>query len=102
MDEDMDVDYREIVDFSNLVYGLARRVLNKEKIDADFEKIEEKLTEMEARIGAVREENKSAAKKYLSEALLDLNYIKNPQIGITSLRIGHILMNQNNRLMEEK
>ena len=42
------------------------------------------------------------AKKMVSEIILDLNFIKNPKTGITSLRLGHFIRDYENANNKEE
>ena len=67
----------------------AQRKLNNEDIKIEFED-SEKIKEMQNLLKDVKEYNIQKAKKLISEAILDLNYINEKSTDICSLRLGYI------------
>lgn len=76
------------------MYSKALDILNKKsRIDSIDE--DEIKSELDMLIQSVKPYNRQIAEQYVSEALLDLSFINNPNIGITSLSIGRIRNSKN-------
>lgn len=79
-----------INEYSNQAYKDATKIVmgDSEAIEYDIDK---RIDEINYLLEEVKEYNKDIAKKMVSEIILDLNFIKNPKTGITSLRLGHFI-----------
>ena len=91
-----DDNYEKINEISNEIFQLAQRKLNNEDIKIEFED-SEKIKEMQNLLKDVKEYNIQKAKKLISEAILDLNYINEKSTDICSLRLGYIKNNKEER-----
>lgn len=89
-----DENFGEILQISEQAYQDAIRQLQGFENDRTFN-IEEKEQRLKDLLKEVKPYNERMAKRYVSEGLLDLNFIKNPNTDIVSLRLGHILRSRN-------
>lgn len=64
--------------------------------------VDERIDEINHLLEGVKEYNKDIAKKMVSETILDLNFIKNPKTGITSLRLSHFIRDYENANNKEE
>lgn len=85
----IDKNFGKIMEISYQVYNMAISVLTNKEIKRDFE-IAEKIEELENLLKNVEPYNKEEAKTLVSEGILDLKFIENPNTHIVSLRLGHI------------
>ena len=84
----VDDSFEQIRQTSNQLFEMARRVLNGEQVNIDDD-IHEKVSKMRGLLSSVKEYNKRQAENFVSEAIIDFNYISNPQSGLMSVRIAH-------------
>ena len=73
----------------------------KEFVDELVNKFEITKDELE-KIDKLLNEYSEVYKKMVSEIILDLNFIKNPKTGITSLRLGHFIRDYENANNKEE
>ena len=92
----VDRSFGEIMELSEQIYNMAIEILcnKREKTDYNKEKMIKRLNEC---LNNVKPYNKEMAKKYVSEAMLDLEFIYNPKTEILSLRLGRIINNKEGR-----
>ena len=90
-----------INEYSNQAYKDATKIVmgDSEAIEYDIDK---RIDEINYLLEEVKEYNKDIAKKMVSEIILDLNFIKNPKTGITSLRLGHFIRDYENANNKEE
>lgn len=88
-----DENFGEILQISEQAYQDAIRTLQGFETNMTFN-VEEKEQRIKELLKKVKPYNEKAAKRYVSEGLLDLNFIKNPNTEIVSLRLGHIKRNR--------
>lgn len=84
----IDNNFEKIKEISNKVFVDARNILNGKKIEYN---LSDKVVEMEKLISKVEKHNKEQAEKLISEAILDMNFIDNPNTEICSLRLSNII-----------
>lgn len=87
-----DENFQDIVRDSTRIYNIAISILEKEEVNIEFD-ISEKEKQLEEKLKNVKTFNKLEAEKLVSEAILDLKFIENPNTNIVSLRLGHIKYN---------
>ena len=88
-----DENFGEILQISEQAYQDAIRRMQGFETNMTFN-VEEKEQKLKELLKKVKPYNEKAARRYVSEGLLDLNFIKNPNIEIVSLRLGHIKRNR--------
>lgn len=99
----IDESFERIQSFSRKAFVNALKVLDGEKVESNtIAEIKQELESIEKEMEKVREDNMKEAKKMLSEAILDVQYVEKPFTKLTSLRIGHEIeerrrMNENER-----
>lgn len=91
-----DNNFTNIVKISQQAYEMAISILAGKKINLEFQ-IPQKIEELENMLEKVKTCNKEKAKKLVSEGILDLKFLENPNSDITSLRLGHIKYNEEER-----
>lgn len=89
-----DENFSEILEISKQAYNNAIHIMQGFEINVAFN-IEERETRLRELIKGVKPYNEERANREVSEGLLDLNFIKNPNTDIVSLRLGHILRSRN-------
>lgn len=80
--------FEKIRQISNSIFEIAKRVLNGENVNIEGD-ISKKTSEMSELLSSVKECNREQAETFVSEAIVDINYILNPQSGLMSIRIAH-------------
>lgn len=82
--------------FSMSANQMAEEILKGKKVEVKFD-IDKRIEEMTRLSKLVEEYNKEEATFLLSEGILDLKYVKDPQTDIISLRLGRVarLLNSN-------
>ena len=80
--------FEQIRQISNQLFEIARKVLNSEYVNIEDD-VSKKVSEMRGLLSSVKEYNRRQAENFISEAIVDFNYINNPQSGIMSIRIAH-------------
>ena len=84
----VDNSFEKIKQISNEFFGMAKRTLDGEQMNPE-EDFSKRINEMKKLLTTVKEYNVQQAKSLISEAIIDSNYITNPQSGFTSIRIAH-------------
>ena len=89
----VDTNFENICEISSKVFQIAKRKMSGEmvKIDVENDKIKERLENL---LNGVNFINEIEAKRLISEKILDLEYITNPEVKVLSLRLGKIYRNQ--------
>lgn len=90
-----------INEYSNQAYKDATKIVMGESEAIEYD-TDERIDEVVNLLEKVKEYNKDIAKKMVSEIILDLNFIKNPKTGITSLRLGHFIRDYENANNKEE
>lgn len=98
----IDNNFEKIKKISNKVFIEARNILNEKKLEYSLS--DKKVVEMEELVGKVERCNKEQAEKLLSEAILDMNFIDNPNTEVCSLRLSNIIrmIKQQKNIKEEE
>lgn len=93
IENNIDTNFVNIYEISSEIFELARKKMagKKVKLDKSNKEIEEKLENL---LNGVNFINEIEAKRLISETILDLNYITNPEVKILSLRLGQIYKKQ--------
>lgn len=88
-----DVNFENICKISSKVFGIAKKRLagEKVKIDVSVDAVRDKLQKLLNNVNFI---NEIEAKRLVSETLLDLGYITNPQVKVLSLRLGQLYRDQ--------
>ena len=87
-----DNNYEEVKRISYELFEEAFSILKKGTEQVDVSKSIEKFDKLTTLISKVQYFNKELANSFFSEALLDLEFIKNPNSRYTSLRLGREIM----------
>ncbi len=93
IENNIDTNFVNIYEISSEIFELARKKMagKKVKLDKSNKEIEEKLENL---LNGVNFINEIEAKRLISETILDLNYITNPEVKVLSLRLGQIYKKQ--------
>lgn len=88
-----DSNFDEIKHISTEIFEVAKeKMKNKEtKTNIDAEETKKKLKELLEKVDFL---NEIEAKRLVSEAMLDLDYISNSDVKILSLRLGQMYINK--------
>lgn len=86
----IDESFEKIQSFSRKAFVKALKVLDGEKVDAKTStELRKELNKINKEIGKVKEDNMKEAKRLLSEAILDVQFVEKASTKLTSLRIWH-------------
>ena len=88
-----DSNFEDICEISLKVFQEAKKKMAGEKLDVKIQSNEIK-EKRQALLNEVNFINEIEAKRMISEAILDLGYITNPEVKILSLRLGKIYKTQ--------
>lgn len=85
----IDDNFEEMKKISNTIYNIAKSIMegNSQKVDFDIAEEKERLYTL---FNLVKPYNIELAKRLVSETIVELNYISNPETDILSLRLGAI------------
>lgn len=89
----MDKDFKRICEISSNIFEMAKKKMMGEKVKVDIENKEIKQ-ELQKLLNSVNFINEIEAKRLVSETILDLDYITNPEVKVLSLRLGKIYREQ--------
>jgi len=84
----LDTDFSEIKKESAKAYKMAQEIILGEKKSLTDEEIENIIQKLNMSLEKVRDFNKIQATKLVSETIMDLNFIKNPNTPNVSIRLS--------------
>lgn len=100
-----DVNFEKIRQISMKAFTVAQDVLKGKELEEELD-IDGEMKKLETLLNSVEEYNKEQARNLVSEAILDLNFIANPNSEMVSLRLGEIIRlnksEQNNKRIKEE
>lgn len=88
-----DDNFEMICQISSKIFEVAKKKMLGEKTKTEIE-IKDVKEELMSLLNEVNFINEIEAKRTISEALLDLEYINNPEVKALSLRLGQIYRSQ--------
>ena len=88
-----DVNFENICKISSKIFEIAKKKLagEKVKIDVSVDEVKDKLQNL---LDGVSFINEIEAKRLVSETILDLGYITDPEVKVLSLRLGQLYRKQ--------
>ena len=89
----VDTNFENICEISSKVFEIAKKKLAGEKVKIDIQNNEIK-DKLENLLNGINFINEIEAKRLISETILDLEYITNPEVKVLSLRLGQIYRSQ--------
>lgn len=97
----LDESFEKIGKISGKIYKIAQGILNGNEISVDVDE-GEKINELNDLLKDVADYNMEQAKLLVSEAKLDIKFIKNPDTNILSLRLANIKNNIKKQTIRRK